>query len=133
MGLLERRALKHFEEQTYPKLCARINEAAGFEVPIAVNWDSLAEENYSHLYEEAFDKVFFKPLLVAIKGVCIDDMGREALRAGLKTLKIQGEGSGNVSFDKGVLSLSFNPVANLEDSQIEERARAIQSALEKGL
>ena len=132
MGLQERRALKKFEEETFPKLQARINEAAGFEVPIAVKWDTLAEENYGHLYEEAFDKVFFKPLLGAIKGVCIDDMGRDALRDGLKNVKIQG-GSSDVSFAKGVLSLSFNPVANLDEGSITERTQTIQTLLEKSL
>lgn len=133
MGLLEKRALKKFEDETYPKLWARINEAAGFEVPITVKWDTLAEEGYGHLYEEAFDKVFFKPLLGAIKSVCIDDLGREALRDGLKAVKIQGEGSGEVSFTKGILSLTFNPVANLDESQVKERTKTIQTALETGL
>ncbi len=132
MGLLERRAIKKFETETFPKLRARINDAAGFEVPIIVQWDSLAEEGYADLYAEAFEKVFFKPLLDAIKGVCIDDMGREALREGLKSVKIQGASS-EVSFGKGVLSLSYNPVANLDDSDVKERARTIQSTLESGL
>lgn len=133
MGLQERRALKKFEDETFPKLRARIDEAAGFEVPIAVKWETLAEEDYSHLYEEAFDKVFFKPLWMAVKGVCIDDMGRDALREGLKTVKIQGAGSGEVTFNKGVLSITFNPVANLDEPQVKERAQTIQDALEKGL
>jgi hypothetical protein len=133
MGLPERRALKKFEDEIYPKLQTRINEAAGFDVPMTVKWDSLAEEGYGDLYEEAFHKVFFKPLLNAIKGVCIDDIGREALRDGLKSVKIQGEGSSDVSFAKGVLSLTFNPVANLDEGSITERAKAIQAALEKGL
>ncbi len=133
MGLLERRALKKFEDETFPKLRTRINEAAGFEVPMSVQWNTLAEEGYGHLYEEAFDKVFFKPLLGAVKGVCVDDMGREALRDGLKNVKIQGTSSGAVAFEKGVLSLSFNPVANLDDADVKERTRTIQTALENGL
>lgn len=132
MGLVERRALKKFEDEAFPKLQARINEAAGFEVEISVKWETLAEDGYAHLYDEAFEKVFFKPLLQAIKGVCVDDLGRDALREGLKRVAIQG-GSASVSFEKGVLSVSYNPVANLEASDIKERAQTIQEALEKGL
>lgn len=132
MGLVERRALKKFETETFPTLCAGINEAAGFEVPLTVKWDTLAEEGYADLYDEALEKVFFKPLLGAIQGVCIDDMGREALREGIKEVRIQGASS-EVVFDKGILSISYNPVANLDDSDVKERTRTIQSALEKGL
>lgn len=132
MGLLERRAMAKFETETFPKLHARINDAAGFEVPITVKWDTLAEEGYADLYAEAFDKVFFKPLLDAIKGVCVDDMGREALRDGLKSVKIQGASS-EVTFNKGTLSLSYNPVANLDEPDVKDRAKTIQSILETGL
>jgi hypothetical protein len=50
MGLAERRASKQFQEMIYPDLKAAIDQAAGFEVTIAVDWESLALEDQAELY-----------------------------------------------------------------------------------
>jgi hypothetical protein len=53
MGLAERRAIKAFQENKYPKLKAELDAAAGFEVLPAVDWDwdttMAVSEGYSEL------------------------------------------------------------------------------------
>jgi hypothetical protein len=131
MGLAERRAVKAFSEGKYLHLKQEIDTAAGFDVPMEVNWDSLATDDYAHLYEEAFDKVYFRPLLDAIKGVGIDDLGKEALRSGLKKIVIEDSGSSHPTFESGVLTLKYYAVSNLDDWM--DRKKNIQAVLEKGL
>jgi hypothetical protein len=131
MGLAERRAVKAFAEGKYLKLKQEIDAAAGFEVPVEVNWDSLAVDDYAHLYEEAFNKVYFRPLLDAIKAIGIDDLGKAALKSDLKQIVIEDSGSSNPTFQSGILTLKYHAVSNLDYWM--DRKKDIQSVLEKGL
>jgi hypothetical protein len=131
MGLAERRAVKAFAEGKYLKLKEEIDAAVGFEVPIEVNWDSLAVDDYAHLYEEAFNKVYFRPLLDAIKAIGIDDLGKAALKSDLKQIVIEDSGSSYPTFQSGILTLKYHAVSNLDYWM--DRKKDIQSVLEKGL
>ena len=131
MGLVERRALKAFQDSRFPELVGQINEAAGFAVDLEVDWQSLAVDDYAHLYDEAWTKVYFQPLIEALKAITIDDMGKEALREGLKQVVIRDSGTRQTGFSGGVLTFHRNPVSNLDDW--EERKQELQTALEKGL
>jgi hypothetical protein len=131
MGLAERRAVKTFSEGTFPQIKQDIDKAAGFDLPMDVNWDSLAADDYAHLYEEAFPKVYFRPLIDAIKAIAIDDLGKEALQSGLKKVVIEDSGSSWPTFQSGVLTLPFYAVANLDAWM--DRKKEIQKVLEKGL
>lgn len=131
MGLAERRAIKQFSEGKYIQLKQEIDIAAGFEVTMDVNWESLAIEDCAHLYEEAFTQVYFRPLLEAIKAITIDELGQEALKTGLKQVLIENSGSSWPIFEAGVLTLPFDSVANLD--YWSDRQQSIQRALEKGL
>lgn len=131
MGLAERRAIKKFEDETYPKLKAQIDSVAGFEVAVDVDWGTLAEDDYGHLYDEALPKVFFKPVIEALREICIDEMGRQALEEGLKRVDIRWTGSKRMDFVDGVLTLDHSPVSNID--YWEERKKDLQSALERAL
>jgi hypothetical protein len=131
MGLAERRAIKAFSEGRYLKLKQEIDALVGFEVPIEVNWDSIATDGYAELYEDAFYKVYFRPLIDALKAITIDDLGKEALKEGLKKIIIEDGGSSWPTFHLGVLTLSYYAVSNLDDWM--ERKKSIQAELEKGL
>jgi hypothetical protein len=136
MGLAERRAAKQFETSQFPQLKKQIDEAAHFEVPVEVKWETLATDGSSHLYEECWPKVYFKPLSEALKAICIDDMGREALKGGLKKVIIQNTQDVSyadymVGFVDGVLTLDHKPTTNVDD--VDARAKAIQTKLESAL
>ena len=59
MGLAERRAVKKYSETEFPKMKAKIDAVAGFDVPFDIAWDTLAEDDYAHLLEESIPKVYF--------------------------------------------------------------------------
>ncbi|OCR02091.1 hypothetical protein BCD67_22635 [Oscillatoriales cyanobacterium USR001] len=131
MGLAERRAIKKFVEGRYLKLKQEIDAAAGFDVPIEVNWDSLATEDYADAYEDAFYKVYFRPLIDALKAIAIDDLGKEALKENLKKIVIEDSGSSYPTFQSGILTLKYYAQSNLDDWM--SRKKDIQTHLEKGL
>ncbi len=131
MGLAERRAIKNFVEGRYVKLKKEIDAAAGFEVLVEVNWDSLATEGAGDAYEDAFYKVYFRPLIDALKAIAVDDLGKEALKESLKKIVIEDSGSSWPTFQSGTLSLKYYAVANLDDWM--SRKKEIQTELEKGL
>jgi hypothetical protein len=133
MGIAERKAAKQFEETHYVKLKKDIDAAARFEVPVEVDWASLAVEGYEHLYEETWPKVYFAPLIGALRAICQDDLGRESLQGSLKRVVIRNttgtsSASSVATFQDGVLTLDHEPATNVD--QVEDRQEAIQKALE---
>jgi hypothetical protein len=131
MGLVERRAAKAFQDDAYPALLARIEAAAGHSVAVEIDWASLQTEGEAHLYAEAWPKVFFEPLIAALEGVAIDDLGRDALAESLHTIRIGDAGTRGVSFAAGQLTVHYDAVANLDDG--DERRAEIQKVLERHL
>lgn len=131
MGLAERRGVKAFQDNRFPALRAEIDQVAGFPVDVEVDWTSLAHDDMAHLYEEAWPKVYFVPLIEALRSITADDLGRDALKAGLKKVVIHDGGSSWPTFEDGVLTLHFYAISNLDD--VAERTGSIQKLLEKGL
>ncbi|HYH97872.1 hypothetical protein [Hyalangium sp.] len=133
MGIAERKAASQFEETIYPKLKKEIDAAAHFEVPVEVDWNTLTVDGYQHLYEEAWPKIYFTPLIGALKAIAVDDLGREVLRSALKRVVIRNttgaaSGTSMVRFQDGVLTLDHEPVTNVDN--LEDRQEHIQKALE---
>ncbi|HJZ87536.1 MAG TPA: hypothetical protein VKN99_20320 [Polyangia bacterium] len=136
MGLAERRAAKEYETKHLPRLKQEIVQAAGFEVPIEINWESLSAPDQAHLYEECWTKVYFTPLIGAFKAICVDDLGKDALKGSLKKIVITNTagiyyGDRMASFMDGVLTLNHEPTTNVDS--IEERQKGIQKTLEAAL
>jgi hypothetical protein len=135
MGLAERRGIKAFQENEFVALKAQVNEAAGFEVPLDVDWDSIGADGYAHMYDVAFAKVYFQPLVAALDDVCRDEMGRKALAEGLTRVVVKNSnhiyGGKGIVFEDGVLTIDHLPVTNIDDVQI--RTTRIVQVLEDGL
>lgn len=134
-GLKEKRAIKDFQEKSYPKLKKEIDGAAGLDVPIEVDWNSIAVKDYAHLYEEGFTKVYFTPLLEALKEICADDMGKSALKNALKKVVIKNSSDSfspsKFTFSEGVLVIDHSPTTNLGDTK--DRTAKIVKLLEGAL
>ncbi len=135
MGLAERRGVERFKNGDYPGWKSRIDEAAGFEVLVEVAWEELGVADYADSYGEFFPKVYFRPLVDALSAVTIDDLGKNALRAGLSKIVIRNAGeyysSTGITFTDGVLTIDHQPHVNVDYG--EERAKALQRTLEPGL
>jgi len=135
MGLAERRSVERFKNEDYPGWKSRIDEAAGFEVPVEVAWEELAVADYADRYAEYFPQVYFQPLLDALSAIGADDMGKDALREGVSKVIIRNTGaffsSSGISFADGVVT--FDHMSDTNTHHVEERTKALQAALESGL
>ncbi|MFN8012509.1 MAG: hypothetical protein U0P81_14155 [Holophagaceae bacterium] len=98
MGLNERRKIKELQETTFPERVKEIEEICGKAIPYDVDWESLAEDLEGLNF---IDNLSCHRLNMALRTICMDDMGREAVRDGLKLVKLK-----NVK-DKADMSLTF--------------------------
>ncbi len=138
MGLKERRAAKAFQDANFGSLKERILAAAKCSLELEVEWETLAEAGWDHMYEEAWPKVYFQPLVQALESLCQDAMGAEAVKETLKKVKIQNRGDCSngerwASLDKaaGLLTLNHKPFTNIDE--VERRAQGLVATLEQGL
>lgn len=136
MGLAERRVAKDFQENEYPQFVKQVNEIVGKELELEVDWVSLQEEGKSHLYKDFWPKVYFDPIIMALKAICADDMGKEAIEEGLIKIVFSNDNSNSTSsrwakFENKILSLNHKTSTNVD--QIEDRAKTVQTLLESNL
>lgn len=136
MGLAERRALKNFQDQHLPNILEEIDRLAGVSLDIEIKWDTLTIEDQADNFTEFWTKVYFTPLLEALRSVTRDDLGTEAVADGLRQIVIQNTtgayyGDRWAKFHNGVLVLDHLPNSNVD--AIQERIDGLIKVLEKGL
>ncbi len=82
-----------------------IEEIWGKAIPYAVGWESLAE----HMEGLNFiDKLPCHRLNMALRSICMDELGKEAVREGLRLVKLKNVGSKaemRLAFEGGVLEM----------------------------
>jgi len=132
MGLQEKRAIAGFRENQFVNLVNELNTVAGYEPEIEVSWDTLGVEGYGDLYNEGFTKVYFEPLINALKEIAVDALGKEALKGTVKKVIIKNEGnfgSGKsaYSFSDGVLTIDHSPITNI--NEVAERTKYLAQFL----
>src|SRR5215472_8060203 len=98
MGLNERRKIKELQDTTFPGRVKEIEEICGAPIPYEVDWDSLSDDLEGLNF---IDNISCHRLNMALRIICQDDMGKEAVREGLKKIKLK-----NVK-DKNAMKLSF--------------------------
>ena len=130
MGLQERKALENFQKNQYTALKKQLDEIAGHELTIDIDWESIANEIGHEQYENDIPKLYFLPLIEALKVICCDDLGKQALKETLQTIVIcnhsETYGKSAISFTNRVLKIDHR-WTNVE--YVEERSEAIKSLL----
>jgi hypothetical protein len=117
MGLIEKRAIKNFQDTKFLEQEKEINTITGYPIEFQVEWDTLAAADYADKYEEYFTNVYFQPIIDAFKVITADDMGKEALKEMLQKIYIKNDGTVTsevraYSFESGVLTVNHDPVVN---------------------
>ena len=105
MGLNERRKIKELQDVTFPGRTREIEEICGKSVPYDVDWDSLADDAEALNF---IDNISCHRLNMALRVICQDDMGKEAVRDGLKLVKLKNvkdKKDMKLSFENGVLDM----------------------------
>jgi hypothetical protein len=130
MGLNERRKIKELQDVTFPGRVKEIEEICGAPIPYEVDWDSLADDPEGLNY---IDNISCHRLNMALRVICQDDMGKQAVREGLKLVRLRNvkdAASRTISFAGGVLEMhcvyAQGASAMFSDGEIRQ-------LLEKGL
>jgi len=105
MGLDERRRIKELQEVTFPERVREIEEICGAPIPYDVDWDSLSNDAQGLNF---LDNLSCHRLNMALRTICADELGKEAIRDGLKVVKLKNVadlGSKHIAFADGVLEM----------------------------
>src|SRR6202050_1775254 len=103
MGLNERRKIKELQDVSFPGRVKEIEEICGKAIPYEVDWASLADDAEGLNF---IDNISCHRLNMALRVICQDEMGKEAVRDGLKLVKLKNvkdKASVKMTFDGGVL------------------------------
>lgn len=106
MGLNERRKIKELQETTFPGRVKEIEEICGKAIPYDVDWNSLADDAEGLNF---IDNISCHRLNMALRMICMDDLGKEAVREGLKSVKlvnVKEIAAKNLAFEGGVLTMA---------------------------
>ena len=105
MGLNERRKMKELQDVTLPERVREIEEICGKAIPYEVDWDSLADDAEALNF---MDNISCHRLNMALRTICMDDMGKEAVREGLKLIRLKNvkdKSAMQITFKDGVLDM----------------------------
>lgn len=105
MGLAEKRKIKELQETTLPGRVKEIEEICGKPIPYEVDWESLSDDEAALNY---LDNISCHRLNMALRVICQDDLGKEAVKEGLTLIKLKNvkdKPSMSISFDNRVLEM----------------------------
>jgi hypothetical protein len=105
MGLAERRKIKELQETTFPERVQEIEEICGKAIAYEVDWDSLADDLEGLNF---IDNLSCHRLNMALRVICQDELGKEAVRDGLQLIRLKNvkdRGEMQIAFDEGVLEM----------------------------
>ena len=105
MGLTERRKIKELQDTTLPGRVKEIEEICGKPIPYEVDWESLADDAEGLNF---LDNISCHRLNMALRAICLDDMGKEAVRDSLNLIKLKNvkdKAAMKINFDGGILEM----------------------------
>jgi hypothetical protein len=130
MGLNERRKIKELQDTVMPERTAELAEICGGAITYDVDWDSFADDLEALNF---MDNISCHRTNMALRVICSDDLGKEAVQEGLKQIKLKNVKSRpemEISFGGGVLEMhcayALRTDGMFSDNEIRE-------VLEKGL
>ncbi|MDY7232459.1 hypothetical protein [Hyalangium rubrum] len=133
MGLAEKRAVAAYQKDKFPGWKQKLNEISGIELELDIAWDQLAKEGYSAEYGNMFDYNFFQPLEGALKSICQDDLGRDALKAKIKKVQITSTRSWcslEAKVNGDTLHVDADPSYERSDGSVTDYTKRITTVLE---
>jgi len=106
MGLLEKKKLKELQDTVIPERTKELNEIFGGSAQYQIDWDSLANDGEALNF---FDNLACHRINMALRGICVDDFSKEAVRDGLRVIAISNvktKDAMKLSFGGGVLEMA---------------------------
>jgi len=121
MGLEERRKVKELQDTILPGRVKEIEEICGKPIPYEIDWasfDDLPSLNF-------MDNCSCHRLNMALRVICQDAMGKDAVKEGLKQIKLKNvkdKASMKLAFEGGVLEMhnDYGHQNYFSDNEIRE-------------
>lgn len=129
MGLAERKAIQAAKDTDYKDFERRVQAIIGTEVVLKFDW-SAVEANKDCLWileNKRHNTYMFDRVLESLSKVCADDMGKSAVKEGLKEINLIPV-AGDLAFAAGVLTVRNDLTGNGAYD-----AERIRQTLESGL
>jgi hypothetical protein len=124
VGLNERRKIKELQDETLPGRVKEIEEICGKAIPYEVDWASFEDlESLNFM-----DNISCHRLNMALRMICQDDMGKEAVRDGLKAVKlvnVKDKSGVKMTFADGVLDMHCAYALHLDGAFLDNEIRAL--------
>ncbi len=131
MGLQEKRKIKELQELALPDIKKEVDSLCGADITWEIDWDSFAASMDSL---NCMDSYGFQYILRAFKSICIDDLGKNAVRENVRKItfkKAQAIGDMKLTFENSVLEIAaLQEGSGWEGYYSEEQIRTL---LEKSL
>ncbi|HEY3443759.1 MAG TPA: hypothetical protein VGK29_23585 [Paludibaculum sp.] len=86
MGLAERRKIKELEEEVLPGRVKEIEDICGAAIPYEIDWASFGDDGTALNF---MDNLSCHRLNMALRMICQDEMGKEAVRDAVKKVKLK--------------------------------------------
>jgi hypothetical protein len=105
MGLAERRKIKELEDTVLPERTAELKEITGGDIHYDIDWDSFDGDLEGLNF---MDNISCHRTNMALRVICADDLGKEAVQESLKTIKLKNvkdKSDMSLAFDGGVLEM----------------------------
>ena len=105
MGITERRKIKDLQHDKLPARVREIEEICGKPIPYEVDWESLSDDAEGLHF---FDNISCHRLNMALRAICLDELGKEAVRNGLNLVKLKNvkePSAMHMGFESGVLEM----------------------------
>jgi hypothetical protein len=105
MGLAERRKIKELQDTVLPERTAELAEITGGAITYDVDWDSFADDQEALNF---MDNISCHRTNMALRVICSDDLGKEAVQESLKVIKLKNMKTRpemSITFGAGVLEM----------------------------
>ena len=105
MGLAEKRKIKELQDTTIPEREAELLEITGAPIRYDIDWESLSSDEAGLKF---LDNLSCHRLNMALRVICSDALGREAVAEGLKSVKLKNVATPDMrtlSFAGGTLEM----------------------------
>lgn len=124
MGLNERRKVEELKRDVFPGRVLEIEEICGKAIPYEIDWVSISDDATALNY---IDNLSCHRLNMALRMICQDEMGKQAVRESMKLVKLKNVKdveSRQISFVDGVLEMhcayALGASGMIDDNEIRQ-------------
>ena len=128
MGLAEKRKIKELQDTTLPEREAELLEITGSPIKYDIDWDSLSSDAEGLNF---LDNLSCHRLNMALRVICSDALGKEAVAESLKTVKLKNvptPADRKLTFGGGVLEMHCAYALGTQGYHSDNEIRAVLMA-----